>query len=98
MARAHRVDANQAEIIAALRRVGAFVVDTSSLGDGFPDILACYRQGVYLLECKRRGGYLTPAERRFINNCPAKVYVVHNVDEALRAIGVLDAERKETQL
>ena len=87
MRQAARVDANQAEIVDALRRVGAFVWICSRLGDGFPDLFVVFREQVYLLECKSPGGRLTGAEQRFIAACPARVHVVRNADEALRAIG-----------
>ena len=47
-----RVDANQADIVAALRRSGWYVHDTSRIGGGFPD-LVCARAGrIILVEVK----------------------------------------------
>ena len=37
--RARRVDANQAGLIAAARKMGCSVADTSRLGAGFPDLV-----------------------------------------------------------
>lgn len=87
--RASRVDLTQAEIVDALRRVGAFVWICSRLGDGFPDLFVVFRELAYLLECKSPGGRLTGAEQRFIAMCPIPVHVVHTADEALRVIGAM---------
>lgn len=38
-----RVDDNQSEIMEALRKVGASVLDCSSLGKGFPDLIVGFR-------------------------------------------------------
>lgn len=89
MRRASRVDANQAEIVLALRQVGAFVYDCSRLGGGFPDLFVVFRGQLRLLECKAFSGQLTKAEREFMARCPAPVHVVYSVDEALKAIGAV---------
>lgn len=36
---ARKIDANQTEIVAALRKIGCSVAITSGAGDGFPDIV-----------------------------------------------------------
>jgi hypothetical protein len=94
MRRAARVDANQAEIVQALRQVGAFVFDCSRVGSGFPDLFVGFRGQAYLLECKSAGGKLTPAEREFLALCPVPVHVVYGTDDALRAIGALTEARQ----
>lgn len=85
---AARVDANQREIVDALRRAGAFVWDCSRLGGGFPDLFVVFRGAAYLLECKAPQGHLTEREREFALMCPLPVRVVRSADEALAAIGV----------
>lgn len=94
MRRAARTDANQAEIIAALRKAGAGVVDMSAVGEGCPDLLASYRGEWFLIEVKsdkqppsRRK--LRPTQRDWHAQHSAKVHVVKDVDEALRAIGAV---------
>ena len=62
MRRAGRVDANHADIVAALRFFGASVVPTGGVGDGFPDLLVGYFGETYLIEIK--DGSKSPAERR----------------------------------
>ena len=87
MRRKHKVDGNQAEIIDALRRMGAIVWDTSSLGCGFPDFVV-YHSKFSLLEVKRPGEKLTPDEVIFFGNLPhdAPAYVVHSPEEAIEKV------------
>lgn len=60
---AKKVDANQPEIIAALRAAGWEVHVTSAVGAGIPD-LAATKHGLRIwVECKVRGEQLTEAER-----------------------------------
>ena len=92
--RAAAVDANQSEIVAALRGVGASVVDLSSMGSGTPDLLAGYRGVNYLLEVKDDNKFksqrkLTPAQSLFHACWRGQICVVETVDEALRAIGAI---------
>jgi hypothetical protein len=89
-----RTDANQQQIIDALRECGCSVFDTSSLGNGFPD-LAVARHGVnYLLEVKdgtkspsRRK--LTPDEERFRSNWRGTVFTVESIQDALETLGIV---------
>lgn len=50
-----RVDANQGQIIDAIRAAGWFVIDTSASKRGFPDLVAVKPDGrVLLIEVKAR--------------------------------------------
>jgi len=94
MRRRAAVDANQSEIVAALRRVGASVVDLSSVGAGCPDVLCGYRGVNYAVEIKDGDKFksqrkLTPAQVQFHAAWRGQVCVVETVDEALRAIGAV---------
>jgi Holliday junction resolvase len=90
-----RTDANQDEIVEALRGVGVSVFVTSMIGSGFPDIVAGYRGINYLIEIKdgskppskRR---LTPDEQKFHDLWRGVVIVVKGIDEALRAVGAIE--------
>jgi hypothetical protein len=84
---AAKVDANQAEIIAALRGVGASVTSLHRVGQGVPDLLVSYQEKWYLLECKSPGGKLTPIEARFIQEQQAPVNIVYRPEDALTVIG-----------
>lgn len=91
--RAARVDANQPSIVEALRAAGVRVAITSSLGDGFPDVVA-YRPATGLLRMLEiKDGAkppsqrkLTPDEEEFAREFP--VWVVKDVREALEAMGI----------
>jgi hypothetical protein len=100
--KAHRVDATQGDIVEALRKVGAFVLDLSGVGGGCPDLFVAfrgYRPAAYcpghlevwswagFLECKTPGGRLRPGQRHFITECPLPVRVVRSTEEALAVIG-----------
>lgn len=94
---ARRVDANQTQVVAALRKVGALVHPLSRVGDGVPDLLVSYRCELHLLEVK--DGTLPPSRRALTPDeaewhqrwAGPRVHVVTSVDEALRAIGAVRA-------
>ncbi|MCL1888902.1 MAG: hypothetical protein FWF99_00155 [Desulfovibrionaceae bacterium] len=101
MRRAAKTDANQAEIIQALRRVGAEVLDLSRVGQGCPDLLVGFRGRNYLLEVKRpkakgqRAGTLTPDQERFFSEWRGQVAIVRTVDDAPKAVGAVREQRPE---
>lgn len=89
---AAKVDANQGEIVEALRKAGASVSPSHTAGQGFPDLTVGYRGQTYLLEVK--DGSLPPSARTLTT--PQKIWhegwrghvaVVTSVDEALAAVG-----------
>lgn len=88
---ASRVDGNQGQIVAALRRHGIGVKSLASVGDGFPDLVVGYQNLNVLLELKdgrlpesKRG--LRPGQRIFHNTWPGQVAVVTSAEEALEVI------------
>lgn len=98
---AHRVDANQPDIVRALRQAGASVAITSDLGHGYPDLLVGFRPSVAWIlaqptplrislpmEIKTLRGRLTPEEADWHASWEGSVVVVRSVAEALVAIGV----------
>lgn len=62
MRRAAKTDRNQAEIIAALRGIGATVQPLHAVGDGCPDLLVGFRGRNILIEVK--DGAKPPSDRR----------------------------------
>lgn len=93
MRRAAKVDANQEEIVAALRRVGASVQSLAPMGHGVPDILVGYfdshgRHRNILMEIKTEKGRLTQDELEWMHDWRGQCCVVRSVPEALRVIGV----------
>ena len=87
---AAKVDANQAEIVEALRQVGASVVVLSRVGQGCADLSAGFRGQNYFLEVKTEKGKLTPSEIEFMEMWRGHYAIVRTVDEALRAIGAIE--------
>jgi len=88
MRRASRVDANQEQVVSALRACGAYVRIVSQ-GDGIPDLLVGYRGHTLLLEVKDgrkppSAQALTPAEEKFHREWPGGgLHVVNSVEAAL---------------
>ena len=83
MRRAARVDANQAEVVEALRSCGVAVEII-----GFPvDLLCCDQRGVvHLVEIKTEEGKLTKQQVEFIATWPGTVHIVRGPQEALKAV------------
>jgi hypothetical protein len=87
------VDANQPEIVSALRHAGATVIHTHTVGKGAPDIVCGFRGVTFLLEIK--DGSKPPSRRALTEDEFAlhttwrggPLVVVSSVDEALEAIG-----------
>lgn len=85
------MDANQREIVAALRGVGCTVQHLHTVGQGCPDILVGYRGINILMELKdhRRppsARKLTPDEVAWHERWRGQVVVVSRVEEALLAV------------
>lgn len=89
--RAAKRDANETEIITALKRAGATVVRISAAG--VPDLLIGYRGVTYLCEIKFQKGKLTPAQIAWHLDWQGdRVSVARSVEEALFAIGAISKE------
>jgi Holliday junction resolvase len=92
MRRAAKTDANQAEIVAALREIGATVTSTAAVGKGFPDLAVGWRDMTFLLEIKDSGKppskrKLTADEADWHAAWRGHAAVVENVKQAIEAIG-----------
>ncbi len=83
---AKRTDANQREVVAALRAVGAAVLDLHGVGRDCPDLLVARQGQTWLMEVKSAEGVLSEGQRKFMANWPGRVVVVRSVEEALRAV------------
>jgi len=67
MPRARKVDANQAAIVEALRKMGFQVFDTSAVGRGFADLIVNWGGKSMFVEIKNGGDrkwYYTPAQKK----------------------------------
>ena len=83
MRRAARVDANQAEIVDALRSVGAAVQSLAAVGRGVPDLLVGFRGKLYLLEVKMPGEKLTPRELTWHTFWAGYASIVYSAEDAI---------------
>lgn len=90
MRRAAKVDRNQAEIVAALRKAGYAVQILSMVGQGIPDILVGVPTGKadgsnvnLLMEIKMPGETLTPDEAEWHAAWRGQVAIVTSAEEAL---------------
>lgn len=89
--RAAKIDANQNEIVDALRKVGCSVQILSSVGKGCPDILVGRDGRNYLLEIKdgnkpRSAQKLTPDQVEWHDKWNGSVFTVNSVELALEAV------------
>lgn len=84
MRRAARVDDNQDEIVAALKKCGVSVEVIKKP----VDLLICHRGATALMEVKNPDGRdeLTKDQIEFIARWPGKVHVVRSIGEALTAV------------
>ncbi len=93
--RANKVDHNQPEIVAALRKAGVKVVLLNAVGNGCPDI-AVHWAGVWtFLEIKNPAGppssrELREEQKKFhAEHAEARIAVVTTPEEAIRAARML---------
>lgn len=81
---ARRVDANQAAIVAAIKKLGAEVTPLFRVGQGVSDLLVSWRQKWFVIECKTDAGDLTPDQVRWIGKQRAAVVVVTSPMQAVQ--------------
>lgn len=91
MRRAAKTDANQEEIVAALRKIGASVQPLHAVGKGCPDILVGWRGMNSVLEIK--DGSKPPSARKLTDDQEkwhaewrGQVTVVENIEQAIEAV------------
>lgn len=81
-----RVDANQPEIVKALRDAGYSVQHLHSIGKGCPDILVGGERLNVLMEIKSGNAQLTPAEIDWHFYWRGQVCTVRSKEEALTVV------------
>lgn len=91
--RAAKIDANQNEIVNALRKAGCTVQILSSVGKGCPDILVGRGGDNYLLEIKdgnkpKSAQKLTPDQVDWHSKWNGSVCVVNSIELAFNAVGL----------
>lgn len=91
MRRVAKVDANQAAVVEALRKIGAEVTHLHTLGQGVSDLLVSFRQRWFLLEVKDGSKIpskqrLTKDEADWIGRQKAPVHIVKSSLEAVELL------------
>ena len=88
-------DANLNEIVGALQKAGAYVLDMSHVGRGFPDLIVGFRSKTILMEIKNpKSSYgkkgLNKNQLKRKEQWTGDTYcVVDSIEAALNMIGVL---------
>ena len=86
---ARSVDANQAEIVQALRACGVWVLDLSALpkadprAAGVADLLCVDMDGAWFAEIKTPTGRLRDEQRLFAAECPLPTYTLRSEEDAV---------------
>jgi hypothetical protein len=79
---AARTDDCQAEIVKALRAIGAAVYYLK-----LPlDLMVWHRGRYLLLECKDEDGRITKTQAEFLETWPGEIHIVRSPKEAIRAV------------
>ena len=97
--RAAKVDANQSEIVEALRKVGCSVTITSAVGHGFTDIVVGRLGITYLIEIKdgnkpKGAQKLTDDQVEWHSMWKGQKAVANSVEAALAIVGVMESENE----
>lgn len=91
MRRAPKIDANQPEIVRALRLAGCSVVSLAAVGEGCPDLLVGKSGRNFILECKDSNKppsarKLTDPQRGFHAAWLGQIAIVETAEEALKIV------------
>ena len=81
---ARRVDENQADIVKAIRKLGAEVTPLFRVGQGVSDLLVSWRQKWFVIECKTDTGELNKDQKDWIGKQRAAVVVVTSPMQAVQ--------------
>lgn len=86
-----KADANQPEIVKALRASGASVQHLHSVGAGCPDLLCAISGRNFLVEVKdgnkdKSKQALTPAQVKWHSDWKSDVHIVNSVDAAVEVV------------
>lgn len=88
---AKRTDVNQRIIVETFRSMGATVIDTSSLGKGFPDLVVGYRNQTLLVEIKKDNkAKFTVQQLEFLTKWNGgTVARIENQEQAIKLLSLL---------
>lgn len=92
VARANKVDENQAIIVEALRKAGAKVQPLNCCGNGTPDLAVGFNGKIKLCEVKDgkkplSKQMLTPMQENFFREWDGYCVILRSVEDALRLLG-----------
>ncbi|MNL69391.1 hypothetical protein D3C87_1942440 [compost metagenome] len=95
MRRAAKIDANQTQVVSALRAAGVSVQSLAAVGNGVPDLLCGFRGKLSLLEVK--DGAKVQSKRKLTSAqtdwhaiwSDMPLFVVETPEQALKALGVI---------
>ncbi|HMN10874.1 MAG TPA: VRR-NUC domain-containing protein [Bellilinea sp.] len=86
-----RRDANEAQIVAELRRLGFLVLRLNA--EDVPDLLLVHpRDGVVLVEIKTAGGSVSPGQQAMIDNINAHggvAFIARSTEEILHYLDIM---------
>jgi hypothetical protein len=88
---AAKVDANQAQIVKALRQMGMLVECTHAAAGGFPDLVIGWQGRTYQVEVKC-GSNLTPAQVRYHAKWAGYVTIIENVEQAAALVSKIKGD------
>jgi len=99
--RAAKVDANQGEIVKALRTFGVSVQPLHTVGGGVPDLLCGLLGFTFLIEVKDGSKVpsaqkLTPDQIEWHACWKAPVHIVNSIDAALAVVAIYQQKAKES--
>jgi len=89
---ARKVDTNQADVISWYEGLGYSIINTSAVGNGFPDLIAVheYVDGQYdiiFIEVKRsKYAKYTQAQKEFNEKYPGLAVRVETVEDVMRSV------------
>ena len=94
MRRYPNLDANQPDIVKALRQAGASVTSLASVGGGCPDLLVGIRKVTTVIEVKDGAKppskrKLTEAEQDWHDAYQGSVHIVESIEQALAVLATL---------
>lgn len=102
MRRNAKVDANQKQIVSALRRAGCSVQSLATVGKGCPDLLVGRNGKNFLFEVKDGAKVpsarkLTDDEKQWHQAWAGQIAVVESIDDAVRLIEETEATPDEAE-
>lgn len=81
-----KVDSNQAQIIADLKKIGVSVLNLSRVGGGCPDILVGWQGKNILIEIKTAKGNLNDLQIEFFEQWKGQKFVCKSINEIIEII------------